>query len=471
METSSIINTLGAGSGIDMAGLARNLSTAQFQARATRLTQRSETLDRQISAAASLKSKIVLLASSLGERVRSGDLSPQPSLSNPAVAALSTQSGASPTGSYALEVTALASSQTLSSPAFASASSPVGAGTLTIRFGALSSGVFTADTGRDAVNVDIPSGATLADAAAAINAKGAGVTVYVANTATGARLMMKGSDGAANAFAVEAIESPTEPGLAQLAWDPNSGAPNRLLKTSADAMFKIDGLEYVSASNVADKAIPGVTLRFQNTNVGAPAQLSFSDPTSSVTTAMQDLTSALNEIAGELKSATDPKSGDLARDGGAQALRKAFGALAGTVIIPGAPAGAPATLSDLGLATERDGSFRLDTARLGAALSTNAKGAAALFTPGLYGVFSTIDRMARNANAVGNPGSIAGSYARYSSQKAKTNEDQAKLTEAQEKLRVQLVSRFASADSRVGASRSTLSFIQNQIDVWSSDRN
>ena len=152
-------------------------------------------------------------------------------------------------------------------------------------------------------------------------------------------------------------------------------------------------------------------------------------------------------------------------------MRKAFGALAGTIIMPGAAAGEPTTLSDLGLATERDGSFRLDTTRLNTTLSTHAKGASAMFTPGLYGVFSTIDRIARNANAVGNPGSIAGSFARYTSQKTKTTEDQTKLTEAQEKLRVQLVSRFAAADSRVGASRSTLSFIQNQIDVWSSDRN
>ena len=86
MESStSIITALGGGSGIDMAALAQNLATAQFQLRSARLTTRAETLDRQISAASSLKSQMLQLASALGERVRTGDLSPQPSLGNPGV--------------------------------------------------------------------------------------------------------------------------------------------------------------------------------------------------------------------------------------------------------------------------------------------------------------------------------------------------------------------------------------------------
>ena len=471
MDTSSIINSLGGGSGIDMAGLARNLSTAQFQARSSRLTVRSETLDRQISTASSLKSKVLLLASSLGDRVRAGDLSPKPNVANASVASASTLSGASPSGTYSLEVTSLAAGQTLTSPSFAASSTLVGAGTLTLRFGNMDGGTFSADAARASIDVDIPSGSTLAEAAAAINAKGAGVTAYVADTATGARLMLKGSDGAANGFIVEATEAPGEPGLTQLAWEPVSGDTNRLLKTSANAAFKVDGLDYVSTTNMADQAIPGVSLRLLATNVGAPTQISFSDPTSSITSAMQDLTAALNEIAADLKSATDPKSGDLARDNGAQALRRAFGSLAGTVILPDAAEGEPQTLADLGLATERDGSFRLDMTRLTATLSSNAKGAAAFFTPGLFGVFATVDKLSRGANSVGNPGSIAGSINRYGNQKTKVTEDLSKLTEAQEKLRVQLVSRFAATDSRVGASRATLSFIQNQIDVWSANRN
>ncbi len=471
METSSIITTLGGGSGIDMAGLARNLATAQFEARSNRLARKSETLDRQISVASALKGKILQLASALGDRVRTGDLSPQPIVANSSVAAATRLAGGTVSGSFSLEVTSLAAGQTLASPSFASATASVGSGVLTLRFGSMASGQFSADTSRSAVDVTISSNATLADAAAAINAKGAGVTAYVANTTTGAKLMLKGEGGGGQAFILEAAEAPGEPGLSQLAWNPSSGDPARLLKSAANAAFKVDGLEYSSATNTADQAIPGVSLKLLATNIGTPTQISFNDPTPAINSAMQDLTAALNDIAADLKSATDPKTGDLARDTGALALRKSLGALAGTVILPGAVEGEPKTLSDLGLATERDGSFRLDSTRLANTLRTNAKGAGALFTADLFGVFSTIDRLARTANSVGNPGSIAGSISRYSAQKIKTTDDQSKLTEAQEKLRTQLVSRFAKTDTRVGASRATLSFIQNQVDIWSGGRN
>ncbi len=71
-DTSSIVSALGAGSGIDMTALATNLATAQFQQRTERLTAKSETLERQISAASSLKSSLSLLASALGDRVALG---------------------------------------------------------------------------------------------------------------------------------------------------------------------------------------------------------------------------------------------------------------------------------------------------------------------------------------------------------------------------------------------------------------
>ena len=83
--TSSIVQTLGAGSGIDMTALAESLATAQFAARIDRNTARAELVERQISEAASLKSMILQLASGVGDRVRTGDLSAQPSISNGSV--------------------------------------------------------------------------------------------------------------------------------------------------------------------------------------------------------------------------------------------------------------------------------------------------------------------------------------------------------------------------------------------------
>ena len=106
--TSQLVTALGGGTGIDMAALAQNLAAAQFAAKADRLTSQSDKLDREISSASAIKSMLVNLSASLGERVRNGDLSPQPVVANGAVAKGTLSGAARPKGSYSLEVTALA---------------------------------------------------------------------------------------------------------------------------------------------------------------------------------------------------------------------------------------------------------------------------------------------------------------------------------------------------------------------------
>jgi flagellar hook-associated protein 2 len=83
---------------------------------------------------------------------------------------------------------------------------------------------------------------------------------------------------------------------------------------------------------------------------------------------MSDLVDALNSVAGELKNDTDPNSGALNNDP-ARSLQNTLTTLGSTVIMPNAAAGAPKTLSDLGLVIQRDGTFTLDSNRLSATLA------------------------------------------------------------------------------------------------------
>ena len=454
-----------------MTALAANLATAQFARRTDLLTAKSDTLDKQISAASDLKSTILSLATSLGDRVRTGDLSPKPQVANAAVATASLSGETRPSGVFSLEVTSLATNQTLASPAFAAATSTIGSGTLTLRFGTVAGTSFTEDTTHAAVAVTIPSGATLTDAANAINAAGAGVTAYVANTAEGAKLVLKGQEGAVNGFVVEAAETVGEEGLAQLAWAPATGASEQLLASAGDAAFKLDGLAMTAKSNSVTDAIPGLNLVLTGTNAGVPTRITFADTSTAISTTMQDLTTALNEVAAQLVAATNPQTGDLARDSGALALKRAMSQLGTTVIMPSAPEGTPRTLGDLGLTIQRDGTFALDSKRLAATLKADPQGAAAMFTNGLYGIYATIDALARKSNSASDPGTLAGSISRYTSQKTKITADQAKLTEQQDALRTRLTQRFATADSHIGVSKSTLSFLQNQIAFWTAKSN
>ncbi|MEZ5743492.1 MAG: flagellar filament capping protein FliD [Sphingomonadaceae bacterium] len=463
--TQGLVAALGAGSGIDMAALASDLAAAQFAGRIDRLSAKSETLEARISAASDLKGMLLSLSTSLGERIRVGDLSPQPRVANGAVAQASLSGTRQPTGSYSLEVTQLASSQTLASAPYTAATDPTGAGTLTLRFGTVAGGSFTEDTASTAVDITIAPGATLADVAAAINGADSGVTAYVAQTVDGAQLVLKGEQGANSGFILEATEDAGEPGLANLAWSPGS-ANGTLLTTAVDALFEVDGLEMSSASNTVVDAIPGVKLELAATNTGAPTTVTFADPSDAIGGAMRDLTTALNEIASVLREATDAQTGELARDSGARRLRSSFGALAGTVIMPTAAETAPRTMADLGLKTGRDGTFELDTKRLSETLARDPEGAAEMFTTGLYGIYATIDGISRAASTPGDPGSLTGSINRYTNELREIGEDQAELAEKQEDVRARLVARFAVSESRIGASQATLSFLQNQIAAW-----
>ena len=467
--TSSIVQTLGGGSGIDMAGLAEGLATAQFAARIDRNTAKSEEVDRQISAASTIKNQITQLASAVGERVRTGDLSAQPVIANGAVAAVS-RGIVTGSGSYTLEVTSLAAAQVLSSPPIAAPTGAVGSGSLTLRFVTIAGTTFSEDPAHAAVTITVPSGASLADVAGAINASGAGVSAYVLTGSDGAHLMLKGPSGESNAFVLEATETPGEEGLAALAWTP-AAAPARRLANAASAAFTLDGLAMTSASNTISDIVPGLNLSLTGTNAGAPTTIRFGDPGSAVTAFMNDLTSALNELAGELGKDTNPQGGDLARDPGTRALRRALAQLAGSVAMPGAAPGAPRTLADLGLATNRDGTYRLDTARLAATIKSSPAGVSAMMTNGIHGVYATIDKLSRSANAISDPGTLGGSLTRLTAQKLKLASEKTGLADAQEKLRAQFVARFAATDSRVGASRATLSFLQNQVAAWNNSKN
>lgn len=480
--TQNLVASLGSGSGIDMQALATNLANAQFASQIDRLKNKSDTLTTQVSSASNIKSMLLSFSTSLGDMVRNGSLSPQPQFSTSGIATGTLSGSRQPSGNYSLEVMALAKSQTLASAAYTGSTAmtdAVGPGTLTFKFGTTTpastdgngdpvAAGFAEDSSHAAASITIAEGATLSDVANAINAKNAGITAYVAQTSAGAQLVFKGLEGAANGFVIE-ISSDSSAALSKLAWKP-SDTTGQLVTSSGDASFKVDGLARTSGSNTISEAIPGVTLKLAATNVDKPTTVTFSDTSSALSTTMTDLTNALNEIASALNAATDPKTGDLRSDSGARALKSALSQFAGSTVVPGAT-GAARTLADLGLSTQRDGTFTLDSNRLKATLARDPQGVAAMFTNGLYGVYSNVDKLYRNSTSASNPGSLGGSIARFNKQLTQAKEDQNTLSTKQEKLRATLNARFAVTDSRISSSKSTLSFLQGQIDAWNkSDR-
>lgn len=469
-QGSSIINALGVGNGIDFVQLASDLSEASFAGRRNNIEARNETLEARISSAALLRSSMLDLASALGDRVRNGDLAPTPNLGNPAVANVSTTSGIVPQGSYSLEVTQLAQGQTLASQSYGTGSDLVGAGTLNIRFGAVDGATFTQDPEQTALAIEVTADDTLSSLASKISTQSDGkLFAYVSEGTNGAQLIVKGEDGAQSGFVLEPTGAGggAAPGdLSYLAWNPASDA-GELRQSANDALFSLDTVQMSSPSNTVTGLPEGIGLTLNQTNVGAPTTLSFNNDPGAITSVMNDLVAALNDIVGLLGQEASGIGATLSNDSGARELRRDLSALSSEVVMPSAAEGDPSTLADLGLRITREGTFELDTERLNATIEASPDGTAAMFTAGAFGVFATIDGLARENSLRSDPGSLGGSLERYQDQIERNDERLARIAEDQESLRSRLTRNLVAAQGTVTTSQSTLSFLQQQIDAFS----
>ncbi|MFB0613821.1 flagellar filament capping protein FliD [Aurantiacibacter poecillastricola] len=473
--TSSIISTLGGGSGVDMVKLAGDLAEARFLPQVAQLDKRSEALEAKISGASTLKNLLSQFSSALGDRIRSGDLAPEPKIGDLGVASVSVLTGSNAKGSYSLEVSRLATAQVLASNAYSAGSDLVGEGQLTLRFGAIAGSAFT-DGGQDPLVLDIAATDTLADVATAIRGSGRGLNAYVADTASGTRLVIKGEDGESRSFTIEATGASSSGGtpapgqIDYLAWNPASDS-GQLKASAGNAAFLFDGVAMTSETNKVTGLPNGLVLNLSGTNEGSPTAITFGDKTAQITSMMGDFVGALNDIAGSLAEIAAPLGGDLSNDPGARALRRALSSLASEIVMPNAAPGEPATLGDLGLVRGRDGSFSLDTKRLDSTLDNNPAAARAMFTTGPFGVFATIDKLSRAMGSRADPGTLGGSITRYTSQLEQLEDRREKIADQQEALRERMVKTFAASDARVAASQSTLQFLKNQIAAWNSNNN
>ncbi|MEM6908839.1 MAG: flagellar filament capping protein FliD [Pseudomonadota bacterium] len=466
---SSIISALGAGSGINFIQLADDISEATYAAQRQNITTRNETLEARISAASNLRNALTGLASALGDRIRTGDLSPQGSVSNPSIASVSTPAGTIPDGTYSLEVSQLAQSQTLVSRSYGTGSDLVGEGTLTIRFGTVSGASFTEDTTQTALDIAVDASDTLDSLAGKINsASGGSLEAYVAQGTSGAQLVVKGAEGDVNGFVLEgnssALLATATPGdLSYLSWNPASDA-GELRQTAQDAVFELDTVEIRSASNTVTGLPEGMTLELTGTNVGAPATISFANDPSAITSVMTDFVAALNDLAQLINVDANAQGGTLGNDPGARELKRDLGRLTSDIVMPNAAPDEPNTLGDLGLSINADGTFRLNTERLNETLSDSPEGTAAMFTTGIFGVFATIDNLARDNTSISDPGSLGGSVARYEDQIESNEERLADIAAQQDRLRERLVRDLVAAETRISSSQSTLSFLRQQFD-------
>jgi flagellar hook-associated protein 2 len=468
---------LGAGSGVDFTALANQLVDAQFATKLKNLTATNTKLTAQISGVSQIKSGITAFSSSLTTLVKGGTLATQPTSSNASLVKVSGLAGAKLAGLTAsVEVRQLAAAQSAATGPIADKSASVGTGMLTLTLGTatVADGAMTGFTAGSAspINIAITStNSSLTGIAAAINARNAGVTASIVSDADGARLVLKGSSGADQAFTLTATENAGFEGLSAL--NVGVGATGTTIGSVAkDAIVAVDGVALKRPTNSITDLIAGVQLDLVGASVGTTVTIGTSSPTANISQSVSDFVDTYNQLLTVVKQETDPSTGALSADPVAKSLTRALAQLTVTRLVPGSATDVPTTLADIGVATNRDGTLSVNADRLAAALAKNPAAVEALFADGtgasgngLAGALAAI-----SDNAISTKYGLGASADRYSKAQSTIAEDQEKITEQEDKLRTRLTAQFAATDARIAGFKATQEYMKQQVEAWNASK-
>ena len=446
------ITATGIGSGLDI----NSLVTQLMQAESTPLTQlqaKESSYKSKLSAFGSLKSAISTFQSAVK------------SISGTSLAALTATSGdetvlktsapaggGATAGSYAIEVSQLATADKLSSTGFATNATFAAGASMDITVG----GKKTTIT---------PGQVSLAGLVGAINGANAGVTATVVNDGSLDHLVVTAKDtGKANTVQIAAGGS--------LAQFDTTGVPTPTTMTwrqsAGDAIFTIDGMSVTKPSNTVTDAIKGVTLNLAKTNAGAPVTVTVAKDTDTIKKNVQGFIDAYNKIASTISSLTSynasTKTGAVLNgDSSARGMLNQLRAEMGKAV---SGAGDLTSLSDIGISFQRDGTLSLEKPdKLQKAIDTNFDNLSSLFSSasGVGTRLTTLTTSMLGAQGIiqTRTDGINDSLRRMSDQE---NTIQDRLTQTEARYRKQ----FNALDTAMSNMKSTSNFLTQQLASLSS---
>jgi flagellar hook-associated protein 2 len=389
------ISAAGIGSNLDVDGIVSQLMAVERQP-LTLLAKRETDYQAKLSAYGMLKgalSSFQTVMKEMADGTKFQMLTARPADTSVLTATASASAKAVP-GSYSIEVEQLAQQQKIRSDGFASTASVVGSGTLTIQYGNYDSGTnsFTLNSAKPAQTVTIdPSNNTLAGVRDAINTANIGVSATIINDGTSNRLVLTSKDtGAASSVKITAADNDGDnldaAGLSRLAFDPAAapGAGKNLTEVQAaqDAKLEIDGIAISKGSNTITDAIEGVTLNLLKSNTGAPTMLDVARDSAGVKASVEAFVksyNSVNQTLADLSSynAAAKRGGILQGDSAALSIQTGIRAALSAAV--GGAGGGIDSLSQIGVAFQKDGSLALDSTKLQKALDDGFDGIAGLF--------------------------------------------------------------------------------------------
>lgn len=359
------------GGNIDVAAIVDQLMTIERRPLAA-LSTREASYQSKISAFGTVKSAL----SAFQTAARSlSDLSANPSntiVSSNSAMFSATVSSAAALGTHSIEIGNLAQSQKLAAAGQVDTTTAIGAGTLTFDFGTTDAGVFTSG-GAGTKTVDIGTNNTLQGIRDAINAANIGVTANIVNDGGASPYRLTLSSNATGLSNTMQISVTGDTALSDLLnYDPNGVMNMTQTAAAQNASLTIDGVSVSKASNTVSDVIDGVTLTLLKQTTSAESieikrdTTAFQAAVESFAKTYSDLNKTITDLTAY--NASTRKAAILQGDSVIRGIQTQLRSIIGAEVATG---GTLTTLSQIGVSTQKDGSLKVDTAKLTAAISSN----------------------------------------------------------------------------------------------------
>jgi flagellar hook-associated protein 2 len=348
------------------------LVTAERNQYMTPITSRESRATVQLSAVSSLKGALSTFQTAVNTLSTSASFSPRATTSSDEDAFTASSASDASTGSYDIQVIALAKAQQLASGTFTDgAASKVGTGTMTITYGAKSFDITLDSTNN-----------TLANVRDAINKASAntGVQATLLNEQGGTRLVLTSAKtGAENTIKI--AQTGGDGGLAKLAYDGVNPSSVTQMQGAQDAHIKISNFDHFSATNTITEAIDGVTLNLKTTST-EPVTLAVTEDSAALKQRVSGFVQSYNALYSSMSKlrsydANTKAAGPLLGDALLRGIESQIGLDLSNPV--GGLTGDYKTLASLGITRQTDGTLALDSAKLDKALSADSTSVAKVF--------------------------------------------------------------------------------------------
>ena len=470
------ITSLGIGSGLDINSMVTQLVALERRPLEQMRTEATR-LQTQVSSYGQLKSLFSGLQDA-STALNNAPLWQRSVATSSNEAAVSAIGGANAVpGNYSVSVQGLARSQTIVSAApLGSASTLTGAGTLTLQLGSWAGApaAFAAKPDSTALAITVSDTDTLADVRDKINAAGAGVTATLVTDANGTRMSLRSNDtGAVNGFRLQATDDDglldDGAGLSRLAYDPpNATLGMELKQAGANAVATVNGVQIESASNEVDGIIPGLTLKLRKETGAEEVSVDLANDRAGVDAAIKSFVEAYNALAKFIGTQTrydeaSKRAGNLQGDGAVTAVQARLRAV---LNMPSAAAAAFPRISDIGLALQRDGTLKIDQAKLDSAMGNlpelkKAFGNSDSANPGNEGFTRRFANLAKQLLDI--EGSLTTRTEGLQKLIDKNSDSQARLEDRVERFQQRLVAQYTAMDANLSRLNALGAYVTQQF--------